>query len=131
MTSKVTNKVNWSAIKNLMLVSVISTLLAASSAAMASGSTDQKASSTEKSCSSTRLGNSIAAVMTILDDVKNHYDQTGGEITAIKSTATNTYTVSISQEERIDQLTYKIAVANNCSIKVLSREISAISPWQQ
>ncbi len=45
-------------------------------------------------------------------------------------TATNTYVVSISQEERIDQITYELEMDEDCKIKIIHREETAVTPWQ-
>jgi hypothetical protein len=80
-----------------------------------------------KKCS-TSLERSQAIFRAILDDLPKHYTQVGGGgISEIKQTASDTFVVSIPQEERIDQISYKIEMSATCVIKIKSRVTSAIS----
>ncbi len=83
----------------------------------------------KKTCELTPLKRSQEILTVILNDIPTHYTHVGAGITGIKLSATNVYVISIAQEERIDQLTYEVAVDENCEIKILSRELNAISPW--
>jgi len=56
----------------------------------------------------------------------------GGGITCInKWVATNTFTVSVSQEECIDKITYALSVDGEYYIKTLTREVNAVTPRQK
>jgi len=67
---------------------------------------------------------------TILDDLQKSYREFGGGgISNIKLSATNTYVVSISQEERIDQITYVMSVDNNCAAKIEKRTENSVNPY--
>ena len=64
----------------------------------------------------------------IFADINSTYSQTGGGgITEIKETATNVFKVSISQEERIDVLTYHLDVGDECAITLIKKEESTIN----
>lgn len=83
-------------------------------------------------CQQTALKKSQEMIRFILNDLTESYPHVGGGgITGIKLSATNTYVVSISQEERIDQITYELEVDQSCKISILKREVTAISPWDR
>lgn len=79
-------------------------------------------------CDKSRLTISREIVKKILEDIPLNYDQVGGEISGVKLVATNVYVVSISQEERVDQLTYEVEVDQDCSVKILNRTLTVESP---
>lgn len=92
---------------------------------------EKKKLSSDDACNYSRFQKSQEVFKAILKDLPDHYDQLGGEISEIRSPATNTYIVSISQEERIDQMTYVFEVGKDCKITILSRALAAISPWEE
>ena len=65
-------------------------------------------------CGKTALEQSMRMIEAVLKDVKATYTRVGGgDITDIKLVATRTYTVSISQEERVDLITYEFDIKSN------------------
>jgi len=83
-------------------------------------------------CQQTAVKKSQEMIRFILNDLSATYTQVGGGgITGIKLTATKTFQISISQEERIDQISYELAIDKNCKITVLNRKESTVSPWQK
>lgn len=75
-------------------------------------------------CQQTPLKKSQEMIRFILNDLTHSYTHVGGGgISSIKQVTTYSYIVSISQEERIDQLTYELDVDKNCKISLLSRKV--------
>lgn len=73
-------------------------------------------------CSKTALSKSECMIKLALEDIKNTYKHVGGGgITEIKSTASNTYTVSISQDERIDHITYEFNSKPSGGLSIFKR----------
>jgi len=69
------------------------------------------------------VGRSRCIIEAILEDIGATYTQVGGGgISAIKQDATNTYTVSISQEERVDQITYEVEIGSDGKVAIVSRK---------
>lgn len=90
--------------------------------------TGQDAMSSDASCQQTPLKKSQEMIRFILDDLTESYTHVGGGgISGIKLVATSTYRVSISQEERVDQITYELAVDEKCRISIVDRKISTDS----
>lgn len=101
-----------------LLFSILS-VVPGSSIAAEKGDTSM---TSEKSCLDNALERSRCIIQTILEDISNTYTHTGGGgISAIKQDATNTFTVSISQEERVDLLTYEVEVGTDGTIKIVNR----------
>lgn len=70
----------------------------------------------------TALSRSAAIINQVLIDLNKTYKQVGGGgITSIQQTATDTYLVSISQEERIDQIHYTVKLDKYCQLKLLEK----------
>ncbi len=67
----------------------------------------------------------------MLDDIAKTYKEVGGGITKINQTATNSYMVSISQEERVDEISYELAINPACQISIVSKKMSASSLWDK
>jgi len=87
---------------------------------------------TDTVCQQTALKRSQEMIQFILNDLTKTYTHDGGGgISEIKETATNIFVVSISQEERIDQLTYELKVGADCKITILNRSENAITPWEK
>ena len=62
----------------------------------------------------------------------NHESYTeigGGGISQIKLSATNTYVVSISQEERVDQITYEMSIDDNYKATIKKRTETSVNPY--
>jgi len=79
-------------------------------------------------CKMTSIKKSKAIIETILNDLDSSYlEPGGGGISEIKQSRTNVFVVSISQEERIDQFTYEVAVDDACKVKILKKEPATIS----
>ena len=82
-------------------------------------------------CNKNALTRSECMIDAVLKDVMATYTQVGGGgITDIKLVATSTYTVSIAQEERIDQFTYELSVTNDGRVKIVSRKEGTVTPQQ-
>lgn len=79
-------------------------------------------------CQHTPLKNSQEMIRFILNDLTETYTQVGGGgISGIKQVATYSYRVSISQEERVDQITYELEVDQHCKITIVNRTVSTKS----
>jgi hypothetical protein len=93
---------------------------------------NQQTRNTERSCSVTVLSQSQDFIRAILDDISANYTHVGGGgITKIKLIATNTFEVSISQEERIDLMTYKVEVNDSCEVKIINKSVNAIMTLEE
>ena len=69
------------------------------------------AHATGKRCQMNAIERSKCIIEAILADISRTYTQVGGGgISAIKQNSTTSFTVSISQEERVDLLTYEATV---------------------
>lgn len=69
----------------------------------------------------TPLEKTLNAVRTLLADVEAHYTLDGGDgIGAIRRTASNTYEITLLQEERADIWTYDIAFDGD-TVRILDR----------
>jgi len=96
------------------------------------GTIGKQVMASDSFCQQASLKKSQELIRFILNDMSETYIEVGGGgITAIKLTATNTFVVSVSQEERIDQITYELDVDGNCNIKILKRDVTAVTPWQK
>ena len=72
------------------------------------------------------LARSACIFELILEDLKANYPFTdGGGITSIKQNSTTSYTASISQEERVDQVVYEIEVGSDGSVSIAHKEVGA------
>jgi hypothetical protein len=92
----------------------------------------QQTMNTENSCSVTALSKSQHFIRAILDDISANYSHVGGGgISQIKLTATNTFEISILQEERIDQITYELEINDACKVTIKNKTIDAIMPWEE
>ena len=77
-------------------------------------------------CGKTALEKSECMIKAILENVKITYTHVGGGgITEIKSIATNVYRVSITQEERVDTITYEFGLKPNGELHISKRSIGA------
>lgn len=129
MTLKMANGWTPKVIDIVKPTSLILNLLLGLSSCAGMQAIGQSATSSDEKCELTPLKRSQAMIERILSDLsENHTQVGGGGITDIQLTATNTYVVSIAQEERIDQIRYHLSVEEPCDVKILNREISAISP---
>lgn len=86
---------------------------------------------TEDSCHASRFEKSQQIIRKILEDLALNYDHVGGEITNIQLISSNIYQVSISQEERIDQLTYHAKIGNSCEVKINTKRASVHVPREE
>lgn len=74
-------------------------------------------------CTENAVARSRCIIEAILSDVSETYDSVGGGgISSIKQDATWTYTVSISQEERVDQITYTVAMSPDGKVTIKDRK---------
>ena len=77
-------------------------------------------------CGKTTLSKSECMIGFVLEDIKSNYKHVGGGgITEIKSIATNVYRASISQEERIDHITYEFDLKSNGELHISKRTESS------
>ena len=73
-------------------------------------------------CGKNALELSRCMIEAIVADLSATYTHVGGGgITDIKMVATNTFTVSISQEERVDLITYALKLKPDGSVEIVSR----------
>jgi hypothetical protein len=92
----------------------------------------QQTMNTESSNNVNALNQSQDFIRLILDDLSANYTHVGGGgITKIKLTATNTFQVSISQEERIDLITYELEIVDSSEVKIKNKSVDAIMPWEE
>lgn len=81
-------------------------------------------------CKNTAVARSQEMIRTIIDDLSKSYTEAGGGgISQIKQSATDTYVVSISQEERIDQITYVMTINQDCKATIEKRTESTVNPY--
>jgi hypothetical protein len=82
----------------------------------------------KKNCKSNSIIKSQSLINFMLKDILANYAHTGGGgITSIKETLTHTYEVSIAQEERVDVLTYELAIDEGCTVKLLKKSESTVN----
>jgi hypothetical protein len=80
------------------------------------------AMNSKSDCGKNALELSRCMVEAILADLSATYTHVGGGgITDIKMVATNTFTVSISQEERVDLITYALRLKADGNIEIVNR----------
>jgi hypothetical protein len=92
----------------------------------------QQTMNTENSCNITAISQSQKYIRAILDDLSDSYTHVGGGgITKIELKATNTFEVSISQEERIDLITYELDMDDSCEVRIKNKSVNAIMPWEE
>src|SRR5215813_5660148 len=73
-------------------------------------------------CGRNALELSRCMIEAILTDLSATYTRVGGGgITEIKMIATNTFTVSISQEERVDRVTYELRLKAGGGVEIVNR----------
>ncbi|WP_431689271.1 hypothetical protein [Hahella sp. NBU794] len=105
-------------------------ILAATSVALLgpqASAQDNTASAPRQNCSA--MHKSLGAYTLILEDLKKRYTGVSdGEITNIKATSTWSYVVSIAREERIEKITYKVDLNPDCTIQILERAETAVTP---
>ena len=103
-------------------------IIFSSSCSAAETSLNEDQRSSDKMECKTPLDKSAAMIEFVLTDLKSTYTEVGGGgITEIKQSFTNTFVVSIAQEERIDQLTYELSIDKDCNIKILDKKSSTIT----
>ncbi len=97
-----------------------------------SNSIELKKMNSKTVCDASALEKTQEMIRFILDDITKTYTQVGGGgITKINQIATNSYMVSISQEERIDEITYELSIDSACKISIVNKKITASSPWEK
>jgi hypothetical protein len=80
------------------------------------------AMNSKNDCGKNALELSRCMIEAILADLSATYTHVGGGgITDIKMIATNTFTVSLSQEERVDLITYGLRLKADGGIEIVSR----------
>ena len=84
--------------------------------------------SQKRNCKSNSIIKSQSLIDFVLKDILANYTHSGGGgITSIKETLTNTYEVSIAQEERVDVLTYELAIDERCTATLLKKTGSTVN----
>ena len=74
-------------------------------------------------CTENAITQSRCIIEAILNDIGETYHTVGGGgISSIKQDATWTYTVSISQEERVDQITYTVEITPEGKVAITHRK---------
>lgn len=107
------------------LAAFVLVLIGGCTATSANGNTTTK---NESNCSWNELERSQEIIKYILQDLTDNYGWvSGGGIQRIKQLASNSYVVSINQEERTDEITYELTISSTCEISVISRIESAIT----
>lgn len=87
------------------------------------------AHATGKRCQMNAIERSKCIIEAILADISRTYKQVGGGgISAIKQNSTTSFTVSISQEERVDLLTYEATVDGKGKVSVRKTAENTQSP---
>lgn len=88
----------------------------------------QTTANQKNNCKSNAIVKSQILINFILKDLLANYTHTGGGgITSIKETVTNTFDVSIAQEERMDVLTYELAIDEGCTVRLLNKSESTVN----
>jgi hypothetical protein len=73
-------------------------------------------------CGKNALERSRCMIEAILADLSTTYTQVGGGgISDIRMTATDTYAVSMPQEERVDIITYELALKDDGTVAITGR----------
>jgi len=79
-------------------------------------------------CNENALSQSRCIIKVILDDISDTYRGVGGGgISSINQDATWSYTVSISQEERIDKITYTVDMSSEGKVTIVERKMGTKS----
>lgn len=90
--------------------------------------TGQKNMATKKICELTPVQRSQEMIRVILDDIVKQYTLPGGGgISKIRLDSTNVYIVSISQEERVDEITYEMDINEDCKAVIIKSSMNAIT----
>ena len=89
----------------------------------------QTAMNAKSDCAKSPVHRSICMIEAVLNDIQASYPDTGGGgISDIRLVATDTYTASIAQEERIDLITYKLAIDAKGQVVIKERSEGTKSP---
>ncbi len=111
-----------------VLACLMFAVLAAAPGAAYSG---EKIMNTASDCSKNVLTRSKCMIEAVLADVMATYTRVGGGgITDIRLVATDTYAVSIAQEERIDKIIYQLTITKDGKVAIASRDEETVSPGQ-
>lgn len=80
-------------------------------------------------CTMNAIERSKCAIEAILAELARSYKLTGGGgITEIRQNTSTSYTVSIAQEERVDQFTYEVEIDSAGKVTILNVKESTKSP---
>jgi hypothetical protein len=116
-------------IANRILAGLACLLLLSISEAPVAAEKGARSMNPGSTCGKTALAQSMCMIEAVVKDVKATYTHVGGGgITEIKLVATKTYTVSISQEERVDLITYEFDIKPNGQLVLLKRSEDARTP---
>ena len=79
-------------------------------------------------CTNSAITQSRCIIDTMLNDIEKTYRlHGGGGISSIKQISTWSYTISISQEERVDLITYTVKLSSKGKIVIMDRKIETES----
>lgn len=75
------------------------------------------------------VGKSSLVINALLQDLDKTYNHSGGGgITLIKQLSRDSYGVSISQEERVDEFHYQFKIDKNCKVHIIRKTESTKTP---
>jgi hypothetical protein len=80
-----------------------------------------------KKCAKDNLHQSICKIEMILEDISKNYAWIGGEVSEIKLIATNSYQITMPQNERADIFTYEFAAKADGTVTIVSKKESTRS----
>jgi|GEM_PF-2454474 len=129
MKQRLLRALNIQTIRSLAGVVLVAGMFFCVTDAVAQMTAKQQREVASQPCRHTLLRQSQDMIRFMLSDIDKTYTHTGGGgISSIRQTATGAYTVSILQEERVDQISYDLAVGAACEIRLLRKKVIAVSP---
>ncbi len=85
-------------------------------------------SQTAEACRQSALHRSRSLIEAMLADLNSFYSHAGGGgISKISQVRTDTYKISILQEEKVDEYIYEMTTRTDCSVVIKSRKESVQS----
>ena len=109
----------WNRIGLLLVAAAVAALFWGAGGAVAEKSTLK---ANFKDCTMDALNQSVCIYQLILDDLKATYPfPGGGGIQSIVQRSTTGFVASMGQEERVDEISYEIAIAADGSVSIASK----------
>jgi hypothetical protein len=99
----------------------------AATSAQTSVATRQVKMNMSKKCAPDSLHQSLCKVEMILADISKNYSWIGGEVSEIKLIATNSYQITLPQNERADIFTYEFTAKPDGTVTMVSKTESTRS----